>query len=114
MEHKFYLQLLSLPLVTSSMFSFLTDVPEAPREVSVVNETSTTVTLSATSSQGEDGLPITSWMVTCEKEGGSAADSKTHFFGDGQCVRACVRACVCVYMSVCMCMCICMRVSVFV
>ena len=63
---------------------FLVDVPEAPRDVSVVNETETTVTLSASSPEGVDGLPITSWMVTCKKEGASADGSKTHFFGDGQ------------------------------
>ena len=63
---------------------FIADLPAAPRNVSVVNETATSVTLSASSPDGVDGLPVTSWMVKCEKEGGGGVDSKTHFFRDGQ------------------------------
>lgn len=54
--------------------------PDIPRNVSVINETMTTVTLSAVSPLKTGGLPVTSWVVQYETD---AIERITKTFANG-------------------------------
>lgn len=61
---------------------FISDVPDTPRNVKVVKETPSSVTLTADPPKNVGGLSISSWMVAYALYGNTTAQSI--FFGSGR------------------------------